>query len=190
MQDITKLLNRMNRGELEASEDLWQAVYDALRQIAAKKMSVERPEHTLNPTDLVHEAYLRLVPTKESSGAIQFDNRRHFFSAAAEAMRRILVDSARRKRTGKRGGDMVAINLDLALLPDPEVAERMEALNEALDKLSQTDSAVAELVKLRYFIGMTIPEASELLNVSPRTAGSWWAYARAWLLAELGENSE
>jgi RNA polymerase sigma factor (TIGR02999 family) len=179
MTDVTRLLDAAAAGDRRAAADLLPLVYDELRQLAAARMADERPEHTLQPTALVHEAYLRLV------GDQQFEHRGHFFAAAAEAMRRILVDHARRKGAHKRGGAREPLDLDPATFPAPERPDDLLALDEALELLGRTEPQVAELVKLRYFAGITIPQAAEALGVSPRTADAWWAYARAWLLAKL-----
>jgi len=179
MPDVTQLLDAAAGGDRQAAADLLPVVYDELRRLAAARMAREAPGHTLDATGLVHEAYLRLV------GGQRFDHRGHFFAAAAEAMRRILVDAARRKQTQKRGaaGERAAIEPDQLIAPEP--TEDLLALDEALDLLAQSEPQVAELVKLRYFAGLTIPHAAEVLGVSPRTADAWWAFARAWLLAKV-----
>lgn len=185
MTDITRVLSAIESGDGQAVEELWRLVYEQLRSMAAGKISRENPGLTLSPTVLVHEAYLRLLPVEESADPLAFENRRHFFGAAAEAMRRILIDNARRKRSGKRGGGKPPVEYDLSLLPLPEVSEDVVALDDALQKLAESKPKIVELVKLRYFTGLTIQEAAEMLAISPRTAGDWWAYARAWLLTEL-----
>jgi RNA polymerase sigma factor (TIGR02999 family) len=182
MSDVTEVLNAAVEGDLHAASQLSQLVYDELRQLAAQQLAHEKPGQTLQATALVHEAYLRLVGGSQGQ---HWDSRRHFFAAAAEAMRRILIDNARRKRRRKRGGGLVRRELDPEYLTAPEPPEDLLALNEALDRLAAAEPQVAELVKLRYFAGLTIKQAADLLGVSPRTADSWWAYARAWLLAEL-----
>jgi RNA polymerase sigma factor (TIGR02999 family) len=179
MTEVTRLLDAAAAGDRRAAADLLPLVYAELRELAAARMAGERPEHTLEPTALVHEAYLRLV------GDQRFEHRGHFFAAAAEAMRRILVDHARRKGARKRGGAGGRQDLDLATFAAPERPDDLLALDEALEHLERSEPQVAELVKLRYFAGFTIPQAAEALGVSPRTADAWWAYARAWLLAKL-----
>jgi RNA polymerase sigma factor (TIGR02999 family) len=182
MSDVTRLLSALDRGDPHAAEQLLPLVYDELRQLAAQKLAREAPGQTLEATALVHEAYLRLVGGDENA---KWDSRGHFFAAAAEAMRRILIESARRKKSQKRGGDRQREDLDLDRLTAGQISEDLLALDEALDRLAGVDRQAAELVKLRYFAGLTIPEAAQVLGVSARTADSWWAYARAWLLAEL-----
>jgi RNA polymerase sigma factor (TIGR02999 family) len=184
MADVTQILNAIEQGDPHAAEQLLPLVYDELRRLAAEKMAQEKPGQTLQATALVHEAYLRLVDREKSQ---QWRSRGHFFAAAAEAMRHILVDSARRKRSRKRGGDRGRVALDEANLADSENAEEVLAVDEALAGLAATDAQAAELVKLRYFAGLTIPEVAELLNISPRSADRLWAYARAWLRRAIGE---
>ena len=178
MTDLTRILDAVARGDPLAAGELLPLVYDELRQLAADQMAQEKPGQTLDPTALVHEAYLRLI------GDQHFANRRHFFAAAANAMRRILVDNARRKQTLKRGG-RDRVSLDPERFTAPERTDDLVALDEALELLAVSEPEVAELVKLRYFAGMTIPQAADLLGVSPRTADAWWAFARAWLLAKV-----
>ena len=182
MSDVTSVLNAIVKGDRHAASQLLPLVYDELRQLAAQRLAHEKPGQTLQATALVHEAYLRLVGGGEGQ---HWAGRGHFFAAAAEAMRRILIDNARRKRRHKRGGGLVRRELDTECLAAPVPSDDLLALNEALDKLAASEPQVAELVKLRYFAGLTIEQAAGLLGVSPRTADSWWAYARAWLLAEL-----
>ena len=158
-------------------------VHDELRKLAR-----ETPGQTLDATALVHEAYLRLMASGDASAPREpqhWDSRRHFFAAAAEALRRILVDNARRKRSRKRGGDRARQELDPSRVAAPGVSEDLLALDEAMNKLTAAEPHVAELVQLRYFTGLTVPQAAEILGVSPRTADSYWAYARSWLLHEL-----
>jgi RNA polymerase sigma factor (TIGR02999 family) len=182
MTDVTQLLNAIHEGDKEAAGRLMPLIYDELRGLAARLLAGERSGHTLSATALVHEAYLRLVGPSREQG---WEGRRHFFSAAAEAMRRILVENARRKRSQKRGGDLERQELRPDEVALPEVSEDVLALDEALAKLTATDRQAGELVQLRYFAGLTIKEAAEVMGVSPRTADARWAYARAWLLAEL-----
>jgi RNA polymerase sigma factor (TIGR02999 family) len=177
MNDVTQLLNGIEGGDPHSSAQLLSLVYDELRRLAAHRLAHEGPGQTLQPTALVHEAYLRLVGDR--AGA-QWDGRKHFF-AAAEAMRRILVENARRKRSIKRGGEMTRRVLDEAELLAPEPREDLVALDEALTQLAATDRAAAELVQLRYFGGLAMPEAAQVLGVSLRTAERLWTYARAWL---------
>jgi len=186
MSDVTRILSAIEQGDPSAAEQILPLVYDELRKLAAQKLAQEKPGQTLQATALVHEAYLRLVDgERRGSPPPPWSNRGHFFAAAAEAMRRILTESARRKKRAKRGGGLARRELDPSVIAAPEVPEDLLALDEALDKLAAADPQAAELVKLRYFAGLTIKEAAEALGVSPRTADSWWAYARAWLLAEL-----
>jgi RNA polymerase sigma factor (TIGR02999 family) len=182
MTDVTQILSQIEQGDPSAAEQLLPLVYDELRKLAAAKMAQEKPGQTLPATGLVHEAYLRLVDTERAQ---HWDSRGHFFAAAAEAMRRILIENARRKRGPKRGGDYVRQELadvDLAIPVEPE---RLLALDGALTKLSGTDPNVADLVKLRYFAGLTNKQAAESLGISPRTANHYWAYAKAWLREEI-----
>jgi RNA polymerase sigma factor (TIGR02999 family) len=184
MNEVTQLLNAMAQGDPHAPEKLFPLLYDELRRMAAQKLAREAPGQTLQATALVHEAYLRLVG---GASAPNCSGRGHFFALAAEAMRRILVESARRKRSRKRGGGRKRAELDEANLAVPERHEDLLALDEALDRLAEADAQAAELVKLRYFVGMSIPEAAEVLNLGARSADRLWAYARAWLRQALGE---
>jgi len=186
MSNVTQILSAIDRGETHAAEQLLPLVYDELRLLAAKKISRELPGQTLEATALVHEAYLRLVDQKCPQA---WNSRGHFLSAAAEAMRRILVERARHKKTIKAGGDRQRVELvDVALStarPDIDLL----ALNEALDKLERKDARVASLVKLRFFAGLTIEAAAEALNIATSTADSDWAYARSWLRLEMEGNA-
>jgi RNA polymerase sigma factor (TIGR02999 family) len=184
MSDVTRILNALERGDGKATDELLPLVYEELRLLAAQKLSHEAPGQTLQATALVHEAYLRLVGDAPHS----WNSRGHFFSAAAEAMRRILVENARRKNSGKRGGGQRRVDLDESeascpTSPDPE---SLIALDEALRRLSQVDAAKAEVVKLRYFAGLTIEQTAASLGISPATAKRLWTYARAWLIREMG----
>jgi RNA polymerase sigma factor (TIGR02999 family) len=179
MSDVTRLLDAASVGDRKAAADLLPLVYDELRKLAAARMAAETTGHTLDATALVHEAYLRLV------GDQQFDSRGHFFAAAAEAMRRILVESARRKAAQKRGGELTRHSLEDADLPLRRPVEELLAVHDALDELAAMDARASELVKLRYFAGFTLEEAAAALSISPRTADSLWAYARAWLLVQF-----
>ncbi|MFL5339179.1 MAG: ECF-type sigma factor [Gemmataceae bacterium] len=183
MSDVTQILQAIDAGDPAAAGQLFPLVYDELRGLAAAQMRREQPGQTLDATALVHEAWLRLAPQFKPLAAWQ--NRRHFFAAAAEAMRRILVERARRKRSAKRGGDRRRADLDPDWIAAPERSEDLLALDEALGQLAEQEPEVAELVKLRHFAGLTIPQAAELLGVAPRTADAWWAFARAWLLAKI-----
>jgi RNA polymerase sigma factor (TIGR02999 family) len=183
MNDVTRILSAIQQGDAHAAGQLLPLVYDELRRLAAAKMAQEKPGQTLDATALVHEAYLRLVGTETEQ---RWENRGHFFAAAAEAMRRILVENARRKHSRKRGGDRQRIDLDLLAATVPPRHDDLLDLDEALSQLTATDSQAAELVKLRYFAGLTVPEAAAVLGVAPRTADFLWAYARAFLLRCLG----
>lgn len=175
MIEVTRLLDAVQAGDRQAAAELLPLVYEELRKLAAARMASEKPGHTLNATALVHEAYLRLV------GDRHFDNRGHFFAAAAEAMRRILVDSARQKQASKRGGLGARVDLELGNIADEKSAMELLALDEVLEGLAAADPQAAELVKLRYFAGFTVPEAATALNISQRTTERLWTYARAWL---------
>jgi RNA polymerase sigma factor (TIGR02999 family) len=189
MSDVTRILDAIGRGDPQAASELLPLVYGELRRLAAQRLAHEVPGQTLDGTALVHEAYVRLVGHE---GDRPWDNRGHFFAAAAEAMRRILVENARRKRRLKHGGCRAreGIDLDHVVAPEPKALDDLLALDAAIAKLEIVDSRAAELVKLRYFAGLTIRQAAEALGVSPRTADLSWAYARAWLKTELqGEAS-
>jgi RNA polymerase sigma factor (TIGR02999 family) len=183
MSDVTRILNAIEQGDAKATEELLPLVYEELRLLAAKKLSHEPPGQTLQATALVHEAYLRLVGD-ELRG---WENRGNFFAAAAEAMRRILVENARRKRRVKHGGDLQRIEMaeSVAMIPDNHLADDLIALDEALERLSQKERLKADLVKLRYFAGLTIPQAAEALGISHATAERYWVYARCWLQVEV-----
>ena len=175
MSDVTRLLAAIRHGENGAAGELLSVVYAELRQIARAKMAREQPGHTLQATALVHEAWLRL-------GEQQFENRAHFFGAAAEAMRRILVEAARRKHAARRGGGQTHADVDEIEIAAPVPDDELLAVHEALDRLAAHDAAKAELVKLRYFAGLSIEETAAALGISERTAKRHWTYARAWLL--------
>jgi RNA polymerase sigma factor (TIGR02999 family) len=182
MSDVTQILQAIEHGDAKAANELLPLVYQELRRLAAHKMAGEAPGHTLQPTALVHEAYLRLVGPSQSE---QWDGRGHFFAAAAEAMRRILVDRAREKRALKRGGDLKRVDLDGIELASPMPDDELLALDEALDRLATVDTRAAEMVKLCFFVGLTQEEAARELGVSLATAERIWAFARAWLLREV-----
>jgi len=175
--DVTQILNALREPD-QAGDELLPVVYSELRRLAARKLAAENPGQTLQATALVHEAYLRLVDVEHQQ---RWDSRGHFFGAAAEAMRRILVENARRKKSLKRGGDLVRQEVAESQLADVETDDELLALDEALDKLAETDPQAAQLVKLRYFTGLTIPQAAEVLDIGPRSADRLWAYAKAWL---------
>jgi RNA polymerase sigma factor (TIGR02999 family) len=182
MSEFTQILNAMDRGDPQAAAQLLPLVYHELRTLAAARLAAEPAGDTLQPTALVHEAYLRLVGTH---GGDQWEHRGHFFGAAAEAMRRILIDNARRKAAWRHGGDLQRQPLDLDSLASFEPREDLVALDEALVRLEADDPIKAKLVKLRYFAGLSLPEAAAALDLSERTAGRHWAYARAWLRCEV-----
>jgi RNA polymerase sigma factor (TIGR02999 family) len=183
MTDVTRILSAIEHGDAHAAEQLLPLVYDELRKLAAAKVAQEKPGQTLQATALVHEAYLRLVDTDKAQ---QWNSRGHFFAAAAEAMRRILVDNARRKQCKKRGGDRARLDLDQLAAATSERLDDVLDIDAALAGLANADPQAAELVKLRYFAGLTIPQAAAALGVSPRSADTLWAYARAWMLRFLG----
>ena len=174
---MTRILDRAQQGDLKAAEELLPLVYEELRKVAAAKMAQEKPGQTLQPTALVHEAWLKLAESNRQ----QWRDRAHFFGAAAEAMRRILVDRARSKAALKRGGDQPPEELHESRIELAAPSEEVQAVHEALDGLQAEDPVAAEVVKLRYFVGLTIPEIAELLGMAPRTADRHWAFARAWL---------
>jgi RNA polymerase sigma factor (TIGR02999 family) len=182
MNDVTRILCDVERGEAHAAEQLLPLVYDELRKLAAQKLAQERPGQTLQATALVHEAYLRLVDTKKAQ---RWESRGHFFAAAAEAMRRLLVENARRKGRLKRGGGQKRIELDDPRLEYSEPVDEILGIDEALEQLSAEDPQAAQLVKLRYFGGLSIEDAAELVGFSRSTAYEHWAYARAWLHRRL-----
>jgi RNA polymerase sigma factor (TIGR02999 family) len=182
MTDVTRILNAIDEGNPQAANKLLPLVYDELRRLAAQKLAHEAPGHTLEATALVHEAYLRLVGP---GNAQHWDSRGHFFAAAAEAMRRILVENARRKRSHKHGGGLARHDLDDVQPAAPELGEELLALDEALTRLADKDPQKAELVKLRHFAGLTIQQAAQALGISITTANRHWAYARAWLHQEI-----
>src|SRR5436190_8635121 len=171
MSEVTRILSAIEEGDPHAAEQLLPLVYDELRQLAAARLAHEKPGQTLQATALVHEAFLRLV---DQTAPQQWDTRGHFFAAAAEAMRRILIDRAREKRAAKRGGNLARSGVELEGLASPQRSEDLLAVDEALQKLEGVDFQAAQIVKLRYFVGMTIPEAADALGVAPRTADGWW----------------
>jgi RNA polymerase sigma factor (TIGR02999 family) len=182
MSEVTRILSAIEEGDPSAAEQLLPLVYDELRKLAAEKLAREKPGQTLQATALVHDAYLRLVDTDKAQ---RWDSRRHFFAAAAEAMRRILVEGARRKRSSKRGGGRARHELDEVEIAAPGPRDDLLALDEALTRLAAEDPLKAELVKLRHFAGLTIPEAAGALGISVTTANRYWKYARAWLHQEI-----
>ncbi len=187
MNDVTQILKAIENGDRQASENLLPLVYRELRGLATQRLAKEPPGQTLQATALVHEAYVQLVENKESR---EWDSRGHFFGAAADAMRRILVDNARRKQSQKRGGDRQRIEIDLGEIGVPQADLGVLALDEALKGLADTDARAAELVSLRFFAGLTMEEAASSLDISLATAKRDWAYARAWLNCQLsGESS-
>lgn len=182
MADVTQILSQIEQGDPSAAEQLLPLVYDELRKLAAAKMAHERPGQTLQATALVHDAYLRLVDTKKSQ---HWDSRGHFFAAAAEAMRRILVELARKRRSVKHGGQLKRLCVDDLDVPVAMPSDNIIEIHEALEIFEKIDRDAAALVKLRYFAGLTIPQTAEALGVSSSTADRHWAYARAWLHAYL-----
>jgi len=181
MSDVTRILVAIEQGDAKAADELLPLVYEELRRLAAQKMSQELPGQTLQATALVHEAYIRLLGAENQN----WSGRGHFFAAAAEAMRRILIENARRKQRRKHGGGRQKVELDDADVAIEGPKTDIIALDEALAKLAEEDKIVAELVKLRYFAGLTLGQAANILGVSQRTADRYWAYARAWLYQEI-----
>jgi RNA polymerase sigma factor (TIGR02999 family) len=181
MTEVTRILSAVEQGDPQASEQLLPLVYDELRKLAAQRLTKEAPGQTLQATALVHEAYLRLVGESEEQ---HWKSRGHFFAAAAEAMRRILIDQARHKDSQRRGGGRKRQPLDLEIAA-PEPSLDVLALHEALERFEQVDPVKSELVKLRYFAGLTLPQAAKIVGISRTTADRYWSYARAWLHAEL-----
>jgi RNA polymerase sigma factor (TIGR02999 family) len=182
MNDVTRILSAIEQGDAHASEQLLPLVYNELRRLAAARLADEKPGQTLDATCLVHEAYLRLVDVRETQ---PWNSRGHFFAAAAEAMRRILVERARRKQSLKQGGGRKRVDLEQVDLKQEPPPLDLLALHEALDKLQEHDPAKANLVKLRFFAGLTNQQAAEALGISPSTADNYWAYARSWLRVEM-----
>jgi RNA polymerase sigma factor (TIGR02999 family) len=182
MSDVTRILSAIEQGDPHAAEQLLPLVYDELRQLAAQKLAQEKPGQTLQATALVHDAYLRLV---DSEQAQQWDSRGHFFAAAAEAMRRILINRARDKKRFKRGGDRQRVDLDRLAVVDDASDEDLLAMDDALEQLAQQSQDCAKLVKLRFFAGLTMQDAAACLGISRRTANRYWAFARVWLYDAL-----
>lgn len=189
MTDVTQILSRIEQGDPSAAEQLLPLVYEELRKLAAAKLAQEKPGQTLQPTALVHDAYIRLVDVEKSQ---HWDCRRHFFAAAAEAMRRILVEKAREKGRGKRGGGRARVELDDDLWVTSTTPDQILAVDDSLSRLALEDSTAAEVVKLRYFAGMSVAEAAEALGIHRVTAHRHWTYARAWIRAEIraGDQSD
>src|SRR5215471_11483752 len=190
MSEVTRTLSAIEQGDPHAAEELLPLVYDELRKLAAERMAQEKPGQTLQATALVHEAYLRLVasPGRQSGESGQhWDSRGHFFAAAAESMRRILVESARKKKRQRHGGGRRRVDLQEAVSLTDSAQDDLLALDEALTRLAAREPAKAELVKLRYFAGLSIDEAAALMHISRTTAKRYWAFARAWLLAEIDD---
>jgi RNA polymerase sigma factor (TIGR02999 family) len=182
LSEFTHILERMEHGDPKAAGELLPIVYDELRRLASQKMAHEAAGHTLQPTALVHEAWMRLG----GSDAPSFQNRAHFFGAAAEAMRRILIEHARRRLAAKRGAGVEVVDLDALEISSPIADDdQLLAVNEALEKLAAVDPRKAELVKLRYFVGLNFDEAASALGIAVPTAKQWWAYARSWLTVEM-----
>jgi RNA polymerase sigma factor (TIGR02999 family) len=184
MTDVTQILSRIESGDPSAAGQLLPLVYDELRRLAAAKLAHEKPGQTLQATGLVHEAYIRLVDVAQAQ---QWNGRGHFFAAAAESMRRILVDSARRKKSFKGGGHFERVELDEGQLAAPDRCFDLIALDEALDKLAVLDARKAELVKLRFFAGLSISQAADALRICESTADADWAYAKAWLRLQMAD---
>ena len=186
MTDVTRILTQIEHGDSTGAEQLLPLVYDELRKLAAARLAAEKPGQTLQATALVHEAYLRLVDVKKTQ---HWNSRGHFFGAAAEAMRRILVEQARRKGSLKGGGGRRKLPLDEADVPVFSESDRILAVDEAVEKLTSDDHVIGELVKLRVFAGLSVAEAAHALGISRTTAFRYWTYARAWLRAEFSEET-
>jgi len=184
MTDVTRILNAIEQGDEGATDDLLPLVYEELRLLAAQRLFQEQPGQTLQATALVHEAYIRLVGEESTA----WNSRGHFFGAAAEAMRRILVENARKKKTLKHGGKHQRVELDQAVLPAQECSGDVVAVDQALKRLAQHKPTIVKVVKLRYFAGLTLAQISEILGISRRTVDSYWAYARAWLFREIARS--
>lgn len=182
MTDVTQVLRRIEQGDAAAAKELLPLVYEDLRNLAAVRMAGENPGQTLQATALVHEAYLRLVNVEQAQ---HWSSRGHFFAAAAEAMRRILVENARRKRRVKHGGELDRAELDPVHIAAPQIHEDLVDLDDALNRLKVVDAQAVELVHLRYFVGLSAADAAELMGISSRTADRIWAFARAWLRCEM-----
>ena len=187
MSDVTRILSQIEEGDPSASDALLPLVYEELRKLAADRLRHENPDQTLQATALVHEAYLRLVDVEQQQ---RWDSRGHFFAAAAESMRRILVENARKKRAIKRAGDRQRVDLDQVAPSIEAPCDDVLALNEALEKLEAKHKLKAEVVKLRFFAGLTIPQVAQALGISSSTADNYWAYARAWLRLEMSADKE
>jgi RNA polymerase sigma factor (TIGR02999 family) len=183
MTDVTRILNAIEQGDAKAADELLPLVYEELRRLATQKMSHEKPGQTLQATALVHEAYIRLVGSENHN----WENRCHFFNFAAEAMRRILIENARRKQRLKHGGGQKKIDINDVELAIETPSDDLIALDEALERLTKMDKVKADLVKLRYFAGLTLEQSADLLNLSERTAKRYWAHARAWLYRQVNE---
>ena len=183
MSDVTRILSAIEQGDPSAAEQLLPLVYEELRKVAAQKLAQEKPGQTLQATALVHEAYVRLI---DGNAVQRWDSRRHFFAAAAEAMRRILIDGARRKATEKHGGPMQRVDLDRIDAVTVSPGTDILALDEALTKLEAEDPVKGQLVKLRYFAGLSVQDSADTLGISRATADRYWSYARTWLFCELG----
>lgn len=181
MSDVTRILDRVQQGDPKAADELLPLVYEELRKLATYRMANEAPGQTLQPTALVHEAWLRLVGNENQ----QWNGRAHFFGAAAEAMRRILIDNARRKHAARHGGGQVKLDINEIEIAADTQDDELLAVSDALEKFTARDSKKAELVKLRYFVGLTAEEAAEVLGISIPTADRWWNFSRAWLFEEM-----
>jgi RNA polymerase sigma factor (TIGR02999 family) len=185
VSEVTRILTAIEQGDVESADELFPLVYRELRRMAAHKMASEPAGHTLQPTALVHEAWIKLVDSPSQS----WQNRAHFFGAAAEAMRRILIARARRKKAQRRGAGAPHVDVDEIEIASPAPDDQLLALNDALDRFAALEPQQAQLVKLRYFVGLKIEEAAEVLGISEATAKRWWAYARAWLYDEIQSDS-
>jgi RNA polymerase sigma factor (TIGR02999 family) len=185
MSEVTRILDRVQQGDPKAADELLPALYEELRKLAAQKMAVQTASHTLQPTALVHEAWLRLGGDKQPG----WQNKAHFFAAAAEAMRNILIDKARRRARIRHGGGKERVELDAVEIAAPERDEKLLAIHEALDRLAKEDPIKSDVVKLRFFVGFSARETAEALGISERTVERYWRYTKAWLFSAIRENN-
>lgn len=190
MSEITQLLQAIDSGDTDAKSDLFELVYAQLRAIAGSRFAHEQQGHTLQPTALVHETYVRLFGSGQKSEAREWQGSQHFYRAAANAMRQVLIESARRRQRQKRGGDYTRVFVEPDNLGAPEQVDDLLALDESMSRFAEVQPKMAELVRLRFFAGLTIPDAAKQLGIASRTANDYWAYAKVWLLADMQDHAE